>query len=265
MYGSDKGGVILKEALDFAVQWYQSFNGTGFYHVLYLIGLLWVIRDRKIEKQWKYLFAGYTILFLFLYYFPVTAKIILTLIGTDVYWRMFWILPITVLLAMTAAQFVDGEKKSTWKRLGCIAAATAVLVMSGRNLYLNGGFIKAENSQKIMEETVMVCQVMKKYQESKEEIRAAVPDEILYEIRQFDASILLPYGRWPHEYPEKQELMDAMHAQPVQPHVLAEELRKSECNYLVYPAADGLMEAMEEEGFTFLEAVGNYQIYKDMK
>lgn len=255
----------LKEALDLAVQWYRSFNGTGYYHVLYLICLLWVVRDRRIERKWKYLFIGYTILFLFLYWFPVTAKIILMLIGTDVYWRMFWILPVSILLAVTAAWFVDGEKKSGLRRLGCVAAVTAVFAMSGYNLYLNGGYVKAENSQKIMEETVMVCQVMKEYRKDGEVIRAAVPDEMLYEIRQFDAEIYLPYGRWSHEYPEKQELIDAMHAQPVQPEVLAKMLRKYECNYLVYPAADGLMEAMEKEGFSFLEAVGNYQVYKDVK
>ena len=85
------------------------------------------------------------------------------------------------------------------------------------------------------------------------------------ELRQYDADIYLPYGRWDYEYPEKQELMDAMHAQPVQPESLAEALRKFECNYLVYPAADGLMEAMEEEEFELLGVVGNYQIYKDVK
>lgn len=255
----------MKEALELAVQWYRSFNGTGYYHVLYLICLLWVIRDRRIEAKWKYLFVGYTLLFLFLYYFPVTAKIILTLIGTDVYWRMFWILPAAILPAMVAAWFVDGEKKSRLKRVGCVIAVTAVLVMSGRNLYLNGGFVKADNTQKLMEETVMVCQVMKEYQEDGEVIQAAVPDEMLYEIRQFDAEIYLPYGRWPHEYPEKQELMDVMHTQPAQPEKLAELLRKFECNYLVYPATDGFMEAMEKEEFAFLEAVGNYQVYKDMK
>lgn len=255
----------MKEALELAVQWYRSFNGTGYYHVLYLISLLWLIRDRRIDRKWKYLFVGYTLLFFVLYYFPVTAKIILTLIGTDVYWRMFWILPVAALPAMVAAWFVDGEKKSRFARMGCVAAVLIVLVLSGRNLYVNGGFVKAENTQKVMEETIMTCEVMKKYQEDGEDIRAAVPDEMLCEIRQYDAEIYLPYGRWPHEYSEKQELMDAMRAQPVQPEVLAEALRKFKCNYLVYPATDGFMEAMEKEGFSFLEAVGNYQIYKDMK
>lgn len=75
----------MKETLDLAVQWYQSYVGVGFYHILYLICLIWVVRDRKIDKKWKYLFVGYTAVFLVLYYFPVTARIIITLIGRDVY------------------------------------------------------------------------------------------------------------------------------------------------------------------------------------
>ena len=51
----------------------------------------------------------------------------------------------------------------------------------------------------------------------------------------------------------------------LQPAAVAAALRKFECNYLVYPAADGLIEAMAEEDFEFLGAVGNYQVYKDIR
>ena len=111
----------MKEALDLAVQWYQSYIGVGFYHILYLICLIWLIRDRRIERKWKYFFVGYTILFLFLYYFPVTAKVIITLIGEDVYWRMFWILPVPVFVAFMAAWFVDGERTKGVRRVLCVS------------------------------------------------------------------------------------------------------------------------------------------------
>ena len=255
----------MKEALDLAVQWYQSYIGVGFYHILYLICLIWLIRDRRIERKWKYFFVGYTILFLFLYYFPVTAKVIITLIGEDVYWRMFWILPVPVFVAFMAAWFVDGERTKGARRVLCVAAVALVLVLSGRNLYTNGGFVRAENSQKLMEETIMVCEMLEADRQEGEIIRVSVPNEMLYELRQYDVDIFLPYGRWTQEYPERQELVDAMNAQPVQPAALAAALRKFECNYLVYPAADGLIEAMAAEDFEFLGAVGNYQIYKDIR
>lgn len=255
----------MKETLDLAVQWYQSYVGVGFYHILYLICLIWVARDRKIDKKWKYLFVGYTVVFLVLYYFPVTARIIITLIGRDVYWRMFWILPLPVFVAFAVSWFVDGEPLKGWKRILCVAAVAVVLILSGRNLYTNGGFLPAENTQKIMEETVMVCEMLEADRQEGEVIRAAVPNEMLYELRQYDADIYLPYGRWEYEYPDRQELIDAMNTQPVEPETLAAALRKFECNYLVYPAADGLIEAMQEENFEFLGAVGNYQVYKDVR
>ena len=255
----------MKEALDMAVQWFRFYAGTGFYHVLYLICLIWVLRDPRIDKKWKYLFTGYTILFLILYYFPVTAKIIAALIGENVYWRMFWILPVPVFAAFISAWFVDGEKLRGWKRLLSVAAVVIVLVVSGRNLYTNGGFVRAENSQKLMEETIMICEMLEEDRQEGEIIRVSVPDEILCELRQYDADIYLPYGRWPHEYTEKQELRDAMHAQPVQPTELVATLRKFECNYLVYPAVGGMMKAMAEEDFELLGAVGNYQVYKDVR
>ena len=146
-----------------------------------------------------------------------------------------------------------------------MAAVAVVLILSGRNLYTNGGFLPAENSQKIMEETVMVCEMLEADRQEGEVIRAAVPNAMPYELRQYDADIYLPYGRWEYEYPDRQELIDAMNTQPVEPETLAAALRKFECNYLVYPAADGLIEAMQEENFEFLGAVGNYQVYKDVR
>lgn len=251
--------------MDLAAGWYQSYIGAGFYHVLYLIALIWLFRDKRIDRKWRYLFAGYTVLFLILYYFPVTAKIIVALIGGDVYWRMFWILPLPVLIAFIAAWFTEGEYLKEWRRVVCVAVVVVILAVSGKNLYANGGYVSAENSQKLMAETVMVCELLEADRQEGVLIRAAVPDEMLTEVRQYDADIRLPYGRWPHEYPECQELMDAMRTQPVQPETLAAALRRFECNYLVYASADGLMEALEKEDFAFIGAVGNYQVYKDVR
>ena len=96
---------------------------------------------------------------------------------------------------------------------------------------------------------------------------SALPGDVVETVRRYPVETLFCLAEYVLLIAclEKQELMDAMHAQPVQPESLAEALRKFECNYLVYPAADGLMEAMEEEEFELLGVVGNYQIYKDVK
>ena len=70
---------------------------------------------------------------------------------------------------------------------GCDTAA------SGKNLYTNGGFVKAENSQKLMAETVMVCEMLEADRQEGQIIRAAVPNEMVSELRQYDADIYLPY------------------------------------------------------------------------
>ena len=75
-----------------AADWLRSYAGDGWHVVLFLPALAYILFARC-DKRLKRFLAAYTVLFLFLYFCPVTAKIIMDYcIGEEVYWRMLWLL-----------------------------------------------------------------------------------------------------------------------------------------------------------------------------
>ena len=82
---------------------YDIYNGTGMQMALFFACLIYLFFQKK-EKEKRFLFLGYTLLFFLICFFPVTAKIIMEVcIGKSVYWRMFWLLPVTIVTAYTAS------------------------------------------------------------------------------------------------------------------------------------------------------------------
>lgn len=250
----------MREAWNTAVTWCQMFSGDGMYQLLYLIALIFLLGNQNIEKKWKTLFWWYTIVALFLYFCPLTAAIMMKVMGSDVYWRVLWILPIPELLAFCAASAADQKKKG--KTAAMVGLLVLVFMLGGKNLYQNGAYTKRANLQKVMAETIQIADYLEEQKKEGEELRVSMPDELICEIRQYDANIYLPYGRRINEYPQKQELWDEMNCEIIRPWRLHRALEKFGCGYVVLHSVAEQKEQMEDRGFRYLNKIGGYEIYK---
>ncbi len=110
---------MSSEVFDLIKFFWKHYNGKGFYLYLFLgcMVLLLFLRERR--KYNRYLF-WYCIGGLILYWIPYTAKIIMDYaIGKTVYWRMFWLLPITFVIAYFAVSCKKKVRKpeSEWFRV----------------------------------------------------------------------------------------------------------------------------------------------------
>lgn len=184
---------MSSEVFDLIKFFWKHYNGKGFYLYLFLgcMVLLLFLRERR--KYNRYLF-WYCIGGLILYWIPYTAKIIMDYaIGKTVYWRMFWLLPITFVIAYFAVSCISQLKN----RLFAVVLAVLMLsglAFSGRLVYNKDVFHKSTNYYKLPQTVLGVCDAMKKNADG-EEIRAIVPDELISYVRQYDPSIHLIYGR----------------------------------------------------------------------
>ena len=70
------GRYVLKETLDVVKSMYDIYNGTGMQMALFFACLIYLFFQKK-EKEKRFLFLGYTLLFFLICFFPVTAKIIM--------------------------------------------------------------------------------------------------------------------------------------------------------------------------------------------
>ena len=71
-------------------------------------------------------------------------------IGGFVYWRMFWILPTSVIVAYVAVSVCTAGKKKTVQAV-CASLLMALIIVTGKNPYVGGQAIyqKAVNMQKL--------------------------------------------------------------------------------------------------------------------
>ena len=77
---------------------WQKYWGNGFYVYLLLAACLYfLVFGRKKERS--RILSGYIVVFLAVFFCPVTAYIIQKCIGRSVYWRVLWILPAVPLIA----------------------------------------------------------------------------------------------------------------------------------------------------------------------
>lgn len=119
---------------------------------------------------------------------PILYKFIFIKI---VYWRLFWMLPTTVLIAAAVVMLLKRQTK-VWMKWGILAVAAAFIISQGQYMFSYGVFFPRSNWEKLSQETIDVCDIMLELDESP---RALVHSRIYNEVRQYNAEIELMYGR----------------------------------------------------------------------
>lgn len=250
---------------------FQRFSGEGTYLILFLCGVFFIYLHEK-RKKVRLAFVSYSVVILLLMIFPVTALVIMDyLIGEEVYWRMFWLLPIPFVLAYAAVRVV--EQKKQWRKAFLAVLFGILLMISGKMVYANGEIEVSGNPEKIPTEAIEVCNALSgdAVQNSIEKKRVVVPRELLAYIRQYDATVGMPYGRNAIKQEAMTEnceniyrIMCSKQASDMDIPELCSLLKAENCNYLVEKLEIALEvgEQLEQCGYIQAAAVGDYVIYR---
>lgn len=253
---------IIKTAAD----WLAAYAGNGWHMALLAAALVYIILKKE-EEPHRRLIAGFTGLFTAVYFCPVTAGIVMKCVGSEVYWRMMWVLPVPLIISYAAVR-ICSNGKSTGKRI-CTGVLLAVLIcMTGKNVYLQDSpYEKAVNVQKIPSTPVAVCEIIRANLDEGEEAWLAAPEDIIGYVRQYDASINQTYGRrgtrrrtWKGI---RKRIDLQLRGEEISYNKLVKKLRKSKTNFVVLGPAAGTREAMIERGFEPVGEAGAYTVYKD--
>lgn len=172
----------MQEVLDI----FKNYNGTGYYCILFLIGLiyLWFTEeDRKTKCLLVYAPAVIQILFFIPYFYLIYNKL-----DEGTYYRILWIMPMTVVIAYSACKVIGRHT-----RIG-LAMVSVLLIISGTYVYKSVYMSKAENLYHIPQEAVDICEMIKP-EEGEERIWAVFPPDLVHFIRQYTTTIQMPYGR----------------------------------------------------------------------
>lgn len=238
---------------------FQAFMGTGLIVGWYLVSLVYLWFAEK-DRRIRVLFLYMPLLLLLLYFNPIFARLICAATGDEIYYRILWLLPITVVIAYVTVS-IYGRIKG--RRKYWFALVSAVLVtVSGSCVYASPHFHRAENLYHMPQAVVDICDAI---QVEGREVMAVFPKEMLSFVRQYTPLVCMPYGRemlvsqWKAENP----LYDAMEAQVLDMDVILPLAKTYSSHFVIVPEHKPITGDPEAYGFTLIDHIDGYAVYQD--
>ena len=94
--------------LNYIEEAYTRALGTGLYLGMFILAIIFIVLELKKEEKSriKIVFGIYSIIILLLNFNPLFANISIRVIGGEVYWRVYWLLPIGFVLAYVFTELI---------------------------------------------------------------------------------------------------------------------------------------------------------------
>ncbi len=236
---------------------WQNISGSGMLAALYVCAVVFLFFQEK-ETYKRILLVYLPAFWLGVLFLPVTYKIVAEVIDVEIYYRFFWMLPMTLVIAYTAVQVYHLYRG---KYRGLVAVGlVAVLMLSGDFVYNNWRYTKAENEFHVPDSVVEICDSM--HAEGRE-VLALFPMELMQYVRQYDSTICMPYGRnvlvedWNINHP----LYDMMEAEVVDCDALGEAASLYACSYVVLGENRDVVGDLTAGGYVLKDTIHGYEIY----
>ncbi len=246
---------------------YIDFIGDKYYWGIFILCVICLLFVCKKQYHRRYTFFS-ILLYIVVYAFPVSAKFLMDYgMGREVYWRMFWIIPIPMIMAWSITELLFHLKGK--RRLLLVTVISLILVITGTCVYANGNYESFQNYYKVPDKVINVCNIINDDANTNQITykRAACMNELVPYVRQYDATIQLSYGRnaLRHEplSVTAQNLFDSINTENKDWTLIAENLRADRCNYFVCYEDDAVAGQLSELGFALIGNTDGYNIFRD--
>ncbi len=238
---------------------FREYCGSGWYPVLFLIALVYLLvteKDRKVRIVLLETSAVIAVLF-----FLPPFKMLMDFLDEGTYYRVLWLLPMTVVTVYAGVKLIGRHI-----RLG-FAALALLLMLTGQYVYGNVNISRAQNRYHIPNAVIAICNEMMPA-EDEERVWAVFPDELIHYVRQYSSKIQMPYGRemlvpeWGWNW-DTHPIYRIMREQPVDLDALTPLLTEYNCHYLVLNRAVPTTGSPEENGLVKIAQIEAYDVYRN--
>ncbi len=237
---------------------FKQYCGNGFLVPLFVASLIYLlIVEKDYRKKIAVAFVPAIILLGFFVPFTRIAYVAVLDDGADTYYRILWLLPMSICIAYAGCRLFSNHK-----RIG-LAVMSLLIILGGSLVYRNQYMSRAENLYHIPQSVIYICDEISP-DEGEPRVRAVFPEELIHFVRQYDTNIMMPYGRdiiaWNyynavHEAFEKTE--------PINAEAFVTATRETKYQYIIIPEGRSIDTDLEEFGIEFIDNVDGYIIYED--
>ena len=237
---------------------FERATGEGRYITLYIFTLILACLYMK-EKKQKTFIVNYGVVSILIIFNPIVSYILSEFInlGSNVYWRTFWCIPLGVTIAYIFTDIVF-SKESKIKRIILIISFIFLIIYSGTLIYTKEVFQKVNNWYKIPDDELLAINIILNQQQG-EETKIFVPTEMIAHVRQIDTSIEIAYNRNPSGDYSKIDVLTYLNENKFEEAL--NKLKEKKCEYLVWYKN----EELDKNGnFKKVGETLNYNIYKIM-
>lgn len=240
---------------------FEYYMGTGLIVIWYLAATIYLLVKEK-RKPVRILFVYVPLILLLIFFNPLITLVIYHYVDTEIYYRILWLLPMTVVIAFATVE-IYGRLKGKKRTVFAIAAALLVMV-SGSFVYQDPLFGKAENAYHVPQSVVDICDAI---EVEGREVMAVFPSELIQYVRQYSPVVCMPYGReitverW--NYTTENALFDAMEAEVIDAEALSGLAREAMCAYIILPEDKGIDGDLKDYDYETFGQIEGYVIYKD--
>lgn len=238
------------------IETFQKYSGTGLLVCCFLVAWFYLFFCEK-KRENRVIFVYMPAVLLLLFFNPLFFRVFGNLTEEAIYFRFLWLLPITPVIAYTVIKIygtLSGPKRYVFVLLSFV-----LIMFSGRLVYLNPLFERAENEYHVPQEVVEICDMI---EVEGREVVAAFPGELLLYVRQYSATVCMPYGREVFSYYDS--LYASMCKEIVDAEKLTELARQRGCHFLILDKKKVPDEELEKYSYEVYGQVDQYVIYRDL-
>ena len=246
--------------------------------IYFIIGLIWT-GIRKNEKEAR-VFWYYTITLGLTIYNPLVIHFVVPrFMGAELYYRFFWVLPVTIGVAYYFTGWVAACRKN-WLKCLVTAGLLALIVTTSS---VNGNIVYnvrlPENIYKVPDQVLYACDIIHRDYDGEGDPKAVFTDEYEIYVRQYDPSIRLTIDRNTRlyyngysvvgevtentAYKRRKRILDVINsAEEVSVKKFRKAMTKTKTNYLVIPEWYSCHDYLLKAGLEVVDQTAGIVVYR---
>lgn len=238
----------------------KAFSGTGAPLIILLAGVIYLGFSLK-QAENKALLVWYPLYVLIIYFCPFWVFYMRAREDGEILYRIFWLIPFSVIICYALVELIF--KLPEKARTISFVFAVLFIILTGKYVYSNEYFSKAENPYHVPDTVVKICDEIVI---PGREVMASIPAEFVQYVRQYSPYVCLLFGRGDviaSGYGTYSDMRGYISSDVLDTDIIVDELRRTKTPYFIISTEKTFTKNILDYDFSLVDTVDGYAIYLD--